>query len=178
MVPLNFKIAMKTISLFAALFLSINLSAQLAGINRDFQKEIEKYIDNDVPVITLEQIGDFPMGSYILLDAREKEEYEVSTIPGAIHVGYDDFDESSLDNLPRDKKIIVFCSIGYRSEVIGRKFIKEGFNDVYNLYGSIFAWANAGKILVRPNGNTTKEVHTYNKKWSKWVINPDIKKVY
>jgi rhodanese-related sulfurtransferase len=169
---------MKAFGIFIAMMLSVGLSAQLAGINRDFQKEIEKYIDNDVPVITLEQIDDFSIGSYILLDAREKEEYKVSTIPGAIHIGYDDFDKSSLENLPKDKKIIVFCSIGYRSEVIGRKFVKAGFNDVFNLYGSIFAWANAGKTLVKPNGNVTNEVHTYNEKWSKWVINPKVKKVY
>ena len=43
---------------------------------------------------------------------------------------------------------IVYCTIGARSETIGEKLKKNGFTNVYNLYGGIFEWKNADfKVL-------------------------------
>ena len=80
-----------------------------------------------------------------------------------------------VKDIPRDKKIVVYCSIGYRSEKIATRMIQAGFRNVSNLYGSIFEWANAGYEFRDLNGKPTKNVHTYNRKWSKWVTNPDYK---
>jgi len=113
-----------------------------------------------------------------LLDARELEEYVVSRIPGAIHFGYDNPKWSLLESVAKDKEIIVYCSIGYRSEKIGEKLIKRGYTNVRNLYGSIFEWANRGYTLEGPRQRTTNKVHTYNKKWSTWVLNDSVQKVY
>ena len=55
---------------------------------------------------------------------------------------------------------------------------KAGFSNVYNLYGSIFEWANQGHRLVDKGGQPTFKLHTYNKKWSKWVDNAKIEKVW
>lgn len=115
---------------------------------------------------------------YVFLDAREKNEYEVSHIPGAIYVGYNDFDISRLANIPQSTTIVVYCSVGYRSEKITEKLIKKGFTDVANLYGSIFEWANCSLPLEDQNNHPTKSLHTYNKKWSQWVRNPSILKTW
>ena len=112
----------------------------------------------------------------ILLDTRENSEYNVSHINGAINVGYDNFSKSKVKNLPKDKVIVVYCSVGYRSEKIGEKLEKMGFENVKNLRGGIFDWKNEGNTVVNSLGDETEKVHTFNEDWSKWLWNGE--KVY
>jgi hypothetical protein len=95
-----------------------------------------------------------------------------------VHVGYEDFDISKMDVLDKDKTIVVYCSIGYRSEKIGEKLKDKGFSMVYNLYGSIFEWGNLGLPLEDKSGVSTKNIHTYNAKWARWVMNNELKKIH
>jgi len=93
-------------------------------------------------------------------------------------MGYDDYDGDLLNEVPKDTPIVVYCSIGYRSEKIGEKIQKLGFTKVYNLYGSIFEWVNQDNPVVDSNNKPTDKVHTYNKKWSKWVQDGKAVKVW
>ena len=65
--------------------------------------------------------------------------------------------------------MVVYCTVGYRSERIGEKLQKMGFQDVHNLYGGITEWVNQGHKVVDPEGNETPKVHTYSKDWGKWL---------
>lgn len=132
-----------------------------------FDKKISSYLSFTVPLVGVEDLK--KMDEVLLVDTRKKKEYQVSHIPGAIFGGYSDFDIARLGNIPKDKAIVVYCSIGYRSEKIGEKLQKAGFSNVSNLYGSIFEWANQGNPLEDQAGNPTKKIHTYNKKWSRWL---------
>ncbi len=114
----------------------------------------------------------------VILDARERSEYEVSHLPNAVFIGYNNFEKKLVDSLAKDRPIVVYCSIGYRSEKIGEKLQKLGFTKVYNLYGSIFEWVNQGNVVVDKNGQPTKKVHTYNKNWSRWVEDGKAEKVW
>ena len=143
----------------------------------DFNKKVNKLLNYTVDVISVSELQN-KLDDYIILDARELNEFLVSRIPGAVHFGYDDPKWQSLENIAKDQPIVVYCSIGYRSEKIGEKLQKKGFTDVHNLYGSIFEWANQNCIMEDPRGNTVKTVHGYNKKWSKWVKNEGVEVVY
>lgn len=104
----------------------------------------------------------------IYLDARETAEYEVSHLPGALHLGYDQPAMQLLDTMDRSHPVVVYCTIGYRSEKMADKLRKLGFQEVYNLYGSIYAWALAGYPLENSQGQQTEKIHTYNKKWGSY----------
>lgn len=145
-------------------------------LNPDFQKTIASYLVYSVPTISVERAAHV-FDQYTFLDARSDEEYEVSHIPGARYIGYDDFSIKLVSDLKKDTPIIVYCSIGYRSEIIGEKLQKAGYTHVKNLYGSIFEWVNQGHPIKDAHG-TTHAIHTYNKKWSKWVNNVEYKKVF
>ena len=119
----------------------------------------------DIEVATLKTIKD----EVILLDTREKKEYEISHIPGAIWVGYDNFKLKNVKALAKDAKIVTYCSVGYRSERIGERLQKAGFTDVSNLKGSIFKWVNEGNTLEDKDGQKTDKVHGFDKDWGKWV---------
>lgn len=143
----------------------------------DFDKKVNSLIDYSVPTMSVEELAKNKKDMYIF-DARELPEYEVSHIEDAAYLGYKDFDASRLGDIPKDAKIILYCSVGYRSEKIGEKLQELGYKNIYNLYGSIFEWINQGYPVVDKDGNPSKQVHTYNKQWSKWVNGQKVEKIW
>jgi rhodanese-related sulfurtransferase len=99
----------------------------------------------------------------LLLDVRAREEYAVSHLRGAIQVDPGSPDLSEL-SIPEDATVVVYCSVGYRSAVIARELRDRGVQQVYNLTGGIFGWANAGRPLFRDE-TRVEAVHPYDKAW-------------
>ena len=108
------------------------------------------------------------MPEAIFLDAREPAEYLVSHLPGAIYLGFRDPDFEALTGLDRSTPLVVYCTVGYRSERVAGKLRERGFNRVYNLYGSLYAWKLVGLPLVDASGPTDR-LHTYNRKWGSFI---------
>ena len=163
---------MKKIILLFTLISSVSFSQE------KLDKLLNKWNKNNVPYMSVETLS-LPKTNAVLLDAREPEEFKVSYLKNAICVGYNKFDiNKTLAKLPKDKsaKIVVYCSLGIRSEIIADKLIKEGYTNVYNLYGGIFEWKNNDFQVVDSIGNQTEKVHTFNKNWSKWLTKGE--KVY
>ena len=144
--------------------------------NEQFDKKVASYLSFSVPTINPSVLK--KMTDVTIFDARERLEYEVSHIPNATFIGYNHFEKDVLKNIAKDRPIVVYCSIGYRSEKIGEKLQKMGYTKVYNLYGSIFEWVNQGNQVVDNQGLITKKVHTYNRSWSQWVDEGKAEKVW
>ncbi len=125
-------------------------------------------LSHDVPEIMVDDAVKFAE-SAIALDAREKEEYDVSHLLNARFVGYKNFDLWLVKDLPKDKPILVYCSVGKRSEDISEKLMKQGFTNVYNLYGGIFEWVNDGHPVYDLKGRQTNKVHGYSKLWGRFL---------
>jgi rhodanese-related sulfurtransferase len=165
----------KVTGVILALCLVLNAVAQQSSevphcVNKDFHKEVEKTLEGSVPQIDVDKLYN-NYSDYQILDAREMEEYQISHLPGASFGGYDHFSMDNLSSFDTNMPIVVYCSIGYRSEKIGEKLAAAGYKRVFNLYGSIFEWANRGYPLDDPQGQRTNRLHTYNKSWSRWVDN-------
>lgn len=131
----------------------------------DIDSEVKRLYRNTVPVLRNEAVRP----GLTVLDAREREEFDVSHLSGAIWVGHDDFDISRVAGMDRHDTVIVYCSIGYRSERVGEKLLKAGFTNVFNLYGGIFRWKNHDGVVVTASGDTTERVHCYNRSWSRFL---------
>jgi rhodanese-related sulfurtransferase len=143
-----------------------------------FEKTVNHYLYFTVPVISVEKLRE-NRDQFILLDTRDREEHLVSTIPGAVFWDGEITEESDLPGgISRDQPIVVFCSIGYRSEKAGEKLMEAGFTNVRNLYGSIFEWANRNYTLVDALDKPTRDLHVYNQLWSRWVTNERIRKIW
>lgn len=168
------------LSVFLLTFLFTRIgAAQNNASCRDslFNNKVDRLLRYSVPVIDVDSLQ-AKMGKYQILDARAKDEFRVSHIPGAQWVGYKDFDNKRVDSLSRSSPVVIYCSVGYRSEKIAERLRKKGFEQVYNLYGSIFEWVNRDYSVVRADSAATDSIHTYNKEWSQWVKNPEAIKVY
>ncbi len=145
--------------------------------NDKFDRRLSQLLDFSVPLIGVEELSK-TKDHFVILDAREKEEYALSHIEGALYLGYNEIAEEALADLEKDTPLVLYCSVGYRSEKMGEFLKKKGFTNVYNLYGSIFEWVNQGHAIVDNAGYPTKKVHTYHKKWSKWVEEGKAEKVW
>lgn len=111
----------------------------------------------------------------VLLDTRSRKEYDVSHLQGARFANYDTFHVGQVKDLPKTTPIVVYCSVGYRSERIGEQLIKAGYTNVYNLYGGIFEWVNKELPVYDDNGQT-QQVHAYSRTWGVWLTKGE--KVY
>lgn len=150
------------------LFFSLgNIYAQ-QNSESNFHNMLQQLLSHTVAEVHPDQVSE----NCIFLDAREPAEYTVSHIPGAIEVGYDGFNVKKWQYLDKNTPIVVYCTVGYRSEKVAEKLLKKGFTDVKNLYGGIFAWTHHNKpIVTKKEGSNraTDSIHTYNKEWSAWL---------
>lgn len=128
------------------------IESMIAGFATDFKvKEIDASSAR-------KGIGD---KNTLFLDVRTPKEISVSKIPGAI--SKDDF-EKKPENY-KDKNIIAYCTIGYRSAKYVEEWNKRGYH-MSNLRGSLLLWSHANGELIDSSGKPTHRIHVYGKKWN------------
>lgn len=121
-------------------------------------------LKGDVPQLKADEARKFE-GRYEFIDSRSREEYNVSHIENAKFVDYNTFSIADVKEIPKNTPIIVYCSIGKRSEDVGRTLLANGYIKVYNMYGGIFEWVNRGYPVYNLSGNKTNNIHPYDKFW-------------
>ena len=104
----------------------------------------------------------------LLFDEREQEEFSVSHLPGAKRARTAEEALALLKTVKKDQPIVVYCSVGVRSSRLAVHLQEQGFTQVYNLEGSIFAWANQNRPLTDKRGKTTL-VHPYDSEWGLYL---------
>lgn len=147
----------------------LNIHISVYGQSK-LDETLKKFNSESVPYILPETISD--PTSYALLDTRKKEEYDVSHLKDALWVGDKAFEPSVvLEKIPnKEQPIIVYCSIGVRSEDIGEKLLALGYTNVQNLYGGIFEWKNKDGKVYNLKEKETDSVHAFNKHWGKLLL--------
>ena len=88
-----------------------------------------------------------------LLDVREPGEYQRGHVSGAVNIPQAEL-ASRLDELARERPILVICQTGSRSRHATQFLMQIGFGDVGNVPGGTSAWRRAGKPLVRGAATT------------------------
>ena len=140
------------------------------------EKALKQFNTKSVPYISIEKLKKDTIS--VLLDTRKEEEFNVSRLQNAEWVGHKTFEISNvIKQYPeKDTPIIVYCSIGVRSEDIGEQLLKAGYTNVKNLYGGIFEWINNENPVFDSDGNKTEKVHAFSKHWGKLLTKGD--KIY
>lgn len=143
-----------------------NTSAQVQSGAFNFM--LKMILSNRTPTINVPEAAK-NFRQFVFFDAREKEEYNVSHIRNARYAGFNDFSLSNVADVNKHQPIVVYCSIGKRSEDITLKLKKAGYTHVQNLYGGIFEWVNEGHPVYNLHNNTTDSVHAYSRFWGRWL---------
>ncbi len=76
----------------------------------------------------------------LLLDVREPDEREAAVIEPSRHIPMREVPDR-LDELPKDREIVVYCHGGTRSAMIAGFLEAKGYPRVANLHGGIDAWS-------------------------------------
>lgn len=156
--------------LLTVLFLTWSSGAQDSTGNPDFRERLKNIYRHTVPTITVNELTVMMRHGAVVLDTREEEEFEVSHIRHARHVGYIWFDMREVYEIPKTDTVVVYCTIGNRSERIGEKLQRAGYRHVFNLFGGIYEWVNQHNPVYNDDDVQTTEVHIYDKDWAHWLI--------
>jgi rhodanese-related sulfurtransferase len=77
---------------------------------------------------------------FMVLDVREKWEWDIACIAGSVHVPLKDI-HTKINELDQNHSIAVICHHGGRSARAAAFLLQHGFTIVYNVDGGIDAWA-------------------------------------
>jgi rhodanese-related sulfurtransferase len=83
---------------------------------------------------------------YLIVDVRTREEYDGGHLKGALLIPVQEL-EGRVDELPKDKPVIVYCRSGSRSRSAAEILIANGFTMVYDM-GGIISWIDEGYPVI------------------------------
>jgi rhodanese-related sulfurtransferase len=84
----------------------------------------------------------------VLVDVRESSEYQVGYIPNAINIPLRTLVQS-LDQIPRDRPVVVYCASGYRSAIGVMTLHLLGYEKVQGFPASFAGWKTAGEATAK-----------------------------
>ena len=85
--------------------------------------------------ITLDEFYQLEQGTFLLVDTRDEDAYQHGCIPGAIRMDL----QQDREKLPKDKKIILYCTRGERTVEMAEELENQGYA-AYSLQGGYGAW--------------------------------------
>ena len=147
---MSMKLILRFFLVFIVLSLTIFMVIRERGIYTFWHSNIERlsstqgqsFISNKDPLI---------------IDARTLEEYKVSHLNGAVR-----FNENLLDTIPKQQPLLIYCTVGVRSNSLANQLTQKGFTEVFELKRGILGWKNADLPLMNNMGQLTDEIHVYN----------------
>ena len=101
----------------------------------------ENILNKKSRIIQWRELAELPADT-IRIDVRTHDEYKLGTIPGFINIPVDELREH-LDELPKEKPIVVTCAVGLRGYLAYRILVQNGFKHVRNLSGGYKTWSVA-----------------------------------
>jgi len=113
---------------------------QFCGIVPETKQE--QAVKNGIPQLTVKELKQrLDAGEDVfVLDVREPYEYQIANI-GAKLIPQNDVPKR-LDEIDRNREIVVHCRSGQRSQRIAEYLVQQGYGNVKNLAGGILAWAD------------------------------------
>ncbi len=172
------------VTLFSLPFLLVGVLAtspcQAQGLSRSEKIEARLRVEYakatqeiHVPVlkaVDLKKIIDD--SNLVLIDIRQPKEQEISMLPHAMSTFQ--FAQQFRKGIPSAKRIVVYCTIGFRSGKYAETLARQGIKSE-NLEGGILAWSFVGGDLFTRNSEgamvATNRIHTYSKEWN--LVHPD-----
>ncbi len=89
----------------------------------------------------------------IMIDVRERDEFEAEHVEGSIHVPLSNFSflAPGILSALSDRKITIMCRSGNRAKLARNQFVQLGFGDITAevFEGGILAWKKAGKATIQ-----------------------------
>ncbi|MCT4612382.1 MAG: FAD-dependent oxidoreductase [Clostridia bacterium] len=92
-------------------------------------------VEGELKTINVSELTD----EYVIVDVREKMELMFGMIDGAMHVPLSEF-RNRFNEIPKDKKVVLYCAIGGRSYTAYRILKNNGYESIFNLNGGYLTY--------------------------------------
>ncbi|HJE58835.1 MAG TPA: adenylyltransferase/sulfurtransferase MoeZ [Nocardiopsis listeri] len=107
------------------------------------EEATEAAVDSTITAPELKELLDNKPDEIFLVDVREKNEYEIVSIPGATLIPKGEFlNGKAFERLPQDKRVVLHCKSGVRSAEALAAVKAAGFGDAVHVGGGVLAWVN------------------------------------
>jgi sulfur-carrier protein adenylyltransferase/sulfurtransferase len=134
------------------------------GVNEASTAEVADMIE---PLRPAERVAEKP----VLVDVREKNEWEEGHLPGAVHIprGYL---EQRIESLVRDrtKPVVLYCAGGVRSAFAAKTLQDMGYENVISMEGGYSGWKDEGRGFVLPRVLSPDQL----KRYSRHTLIPEV----
>ncbi len=94
------------------------------------------------------QAGDKSPVPFLFIDVRTPAEYAEGHVQGAKLIPVQEL-EQRLAEVPKEKRVYLYCRSGKRSAAAAKILVKSGFTNIENIEGGIEAWRSAGYPVIR-----------------------------
>lgn len=118
----------------------------------------ENVLSGRMTPIYWREVRDMDRSAVTLVDVRTPEEFAAGAVEGAINIPLDSI-RQSLDRIPADKPVVVYCAVGLRGYLASNILRQHGFKDVRNLIGGLKTYraATSGIETPRPFASRVSE---------------------
>jgi rhodanese-related sulfurtransferase len=116
----------------------------------DFEKLVESILPN-IQEISVDEVNtSLSKNKFILIDVREKDEWDQERIPHAIHIGKGVIERDIAKNvIDKNQPLVLYCGGGYRSALAADNLQKMGYKNIQSMDGGIRLWREKGYALEK-----------------------------
>ena len=98
-------------------------------------------------VLPREAADEVGAGTALIVDVRERNEFEQERVEGVVLVPISEF-VARHGELPKDRPLLMLCAAGSRSTSATMYLLQGGWTDVRNITGGMIGWRQAGLPIV------------------------------
>jgi adenylyltransferase/sulfurtransferase len=136
---------------------------------RDYLASVKQQIREETAQEAAERLAAEPRP--VVLDVREREEYEQGLIPGSIHIPRGNLETRIESRVPdRSTPVIIYCASGTRSAYAAKTMADLGYTDVVSLAGGFSGWKQNGYDWTLPRTLRPDQFERY----SRHVLIPEV----
>jgi molybdopterin/thiamine biosynthesis adenylyltransferase len=107
----------------------------------------------------------------ILVDVREKNEWDEGYIPGALHIPRGFLELRVEEAIPdKSQKVVLYCAGGTRSMYAGLTLKQMGYEDVISMSGGFGQWKSSGLPVAQPRTLSQDQL----KRYSRHLLVPEV----
>ncbi len=136
---------------------------------RDYLASVKQQIREETAQEAAERLAVEPRP--VVLDVRERDEYEQGLIPGSIHIPRGNLETRIESRVPdRSTPLIIYCASGTRSAYAAKTLSELGYTDVVSMAGGFSGWKQNGYDWTLPRTLRPDQFERY----SRHVLIPEV----
>ncbi len=106
----------------------------------------ENIVKGEVQTLSWNDVKSIYPSDWQIIDVRTQAEHELGSIMNSINIPLDSL-RSKIDEVSKDKKILLYCAVGLRGYVALKILTNKGFKNVYNLSGGYKLYSTASQKI-------------------------------